>query len=155
MTLTDPKTKEEFDVVVDLGTVKMKDFNLEADENGEFKYFLEKSELSITFKFLTQKQEDELKEIKDSWKGEGVPPIKTRKLEMMIKSLNGKRDQMEIYTFINNKMPIKDSQDFQKFVEKNKPGLDLVLPIETPSKETINAKVGFGVEFFRPFYGIS
>jgi len=103
---------------------------------------------------LTQKQEDELLELQKSWK-EGIPPIKTKKLEMMIKTLNGKRDMMEIYNFINSKMPMKDSQDFQKFVEENKPGLNLVLPIETPSKETVNAKVVLGVEFFRPFYGIS
>jgi len=155
MKLVDPKTNEEFETVIDLSTVKIKDFDLEPDENGEFKYFLEKSQLPITFKFLTQKQDNELEELGKSWKEEGVAPVKTKKLEMMIKTLNGKRDQMEIYGFINNKMPLKDSQEFQKFVEDNKPGLDLVLPIETPSKETINAKVGFGVEFFRPFYGIS
>ena len=155
MTLVDPKTEEEFETIIDLSVVKIKDFDLVADENEEFPYFLEKSKLPITFKFLNQQQEDDLKELKDSWNDEGVAPVKTKKLEMMIKSLNGKRDQMEIYSFVNNKMPLTDSQEFQKFVEKNKPGLDLVLPIETPSKETINAKVGFGVEFFRPFYGIS
>jgi len=155
MKLIDPKTGEEFSTVIDLGVVKMKDFDLVPDENGEYSYFLEKCKLPITFKFLTQKQEDELVTLVDTWKGEGVAPVKTKKLENMIKTLDGRRDQMEIYGFINNKMPLKDSQDFQKFVEKNKPGLDLVLPIETPTKEIVQARVGFGVEFFRPFYGIS
>ena len=152
--LTDPKTGEQFSTKIDLSTLKLKDFVLVEDTNGEYTYYLEKSKIDITFKFLTQKQEDELDKLKSSWKGEGVAPIKTKKLEMMIKSINGNRNQMEIYSFINNKMPLTDSQEFQKFVIKNKPGLDLTQTVETPSKEMIQAEIGFGVEFFRPFYGI-
>jgi hypothetical protein len=155
MTLTDPKTGEKFKTKIDLGTLKLKDFTLIEDSNGEYPYHLEKSNLNITFKYLTQKQENELQKIKDSWKKEdGVPPTVTKRLEMMIKSINGNRNPMEIYSFINNKMPILDSQDFKKFYLKNKPGLDLTQTVETPSKEVIQAEVGFGVEFFRPFYGI-
>ena len=152
--LTDNKTGEQFSTKIDLSRLKLKDFVLVEDTNGEYTFLLEKSKIDITFKFLTQKQEDELDKLKSSWKGEGVVPIKTKKLEMMIKSINGNRDQMEIYSFINNKMPLTDSQEFQKFVIKNKPGLDLTQTVETPSKEMIQAEIGFGVEFFRPFYGI-
>jgi len=155
MTVTDPTTKVTFQTVIDLGTIKIKDFDLEEDSNGEFTYFLEKTKIPITFKFLTQKQEDELENLSDTWKGEGIAPLKTKRLEMMIKSVDGNRDPMQIFGFINDKMPLKDSQDFQKFVEKNKPGLDLTQTIETPTKEIVHATVGFGVEFFRPFYGIS
>jgi len=155
MTAVDPKTKEEFDTVIDLSSIKIKDFTLVADTNDEYPYFLEKCKKKITFKFLNQKQEDELDKIEKSWKEEdGIPPIKTKKLEMMIKSIDGNRDIMTLFGFINNNMPLKDSQDFQKFVFDNKPGLDLTQTIETPSKETIRASVGFGVEFFRPFYGV-
>ena len=155
MTVTDPKTKKTFQTVIDLSTIKIKDFTLEEDSNGEFTYFLEKSKVPATFKFLTQKQEEELENLSDTWKGEGIAPLKTKRLEMMIKSIDGNRDPMQIFGFINDKMPLKDSQDFQKFVEKNKPGLDLTQTIETPTKEIVHATVGFGVEFFRPFYGIS
>jgi hypothetical protein len=155
MSLNDPKTGERFSVKIDLGTLKLKDFTLVADSNGEYPYFLEKSKTNITFKFLTQKQEVELQKIKDSWKEEnGIAPTVTKRLEMMIKSINGNRNPMEIYSFINNKMPISDSQEFKKFYLKNKPGLDLTQTVETPSKEIIQAEVGFGVEFFRPFYGV-
>jgi hypothetical protein len=151
----DPKTNKEFEVTIDLSTLKMKDFDLVADENGEYRYSLPKSKVDVTFVFLNQKQEDELENIEKSWEGKGVAPVKTKKLEMMIKSVGGVRDQMQIRSFIHDKMPLKDSQDFQRFVDKNKPGLDLVQEIETPSKEIVRASVGFGVEFFRPFYGIS
>jgi hypothetical protein len=60
---------------------------------------------------------------------------------------------MTIHNFIEN-LPIKDSQDFRKFVKENKPGLDLTQSVITPSGDTIQVEIGFGVEFFRPFYGI-
>lgn len=153
LTLTDPKTDKEFTVEVDMSTLKTKDFKLEEDENGEYKYYMEKSKVNITFKFLSKKQEDEIDQIRESWNGNGVAPIITKQLEFMIKSVNGNRELMQIRAFIE-KMPIKDSQDFRKFVNENKPGLDLTQNITTPSGEIIQANIGFGVEFFRPFYGI-
>jgi len=154
MTLTDPKTNEKFSTVINLATLKIKDFKLVEDSNGEYPYFLEKSGIPITFKFVNQKQEEELQKIKESWNGNGVAPIVTKRLEMMIKSINGSRIPMEIHNFIENKMPIKDSQGFKKYVAENKPGVDLTQTVTTPSKEDIQVEIGFGVEFFRPFYGI-
>jgi len=153
LTLTDPKTDIEFTVEVDMSTLKTKDFKLEEDENGEYKYYMEKSKVNVTFKFLSKKQEDEIDQIRESWNGNGIAPIITKQLEFMIKSVNGNRELMQIRAFIE-KMPIKDSQDFRKFVNENKPGLDLTQNITTPSGEIIQANIGFGVEFFRPFYGI-
>jgi hypothetical protein len=71
----------------------------------------------------------------------------------MIKSVGGVKDPMQIRSFIE-KMPIKDSQEFRKYVRENKPGLDLTQTVTTPSGDTIQVNIGFGVEFFRPFYGI-
>ena len=153
ITVTDPKTNEPFTVDIDLSEIKVKDFQLEEDSNGEYKYFMEKSKNDITFTFLSLKQEKEIDEIRKSWNGNGVAPIITKQLEMMIKSVQGNKDQMNIRNFIEN-LPIKDSQDFQKFVRDNKPGLDLVQTTTTPSGDTIQVNIGFGVEFFRPFYGI-
>jgi len=153
LTITDDKTGNEFTVEVDLGSLKIKDFNLVEDSNGEYSHYLEKSKTEITFKFLTQKQEDEIEKIKESWNGNGVAPVITKQLEMMIKSVGGVRDALKIRGFIET-MPIKDSQDFRKFVKDNKPGLDLTQTVRTPSGEDVQVRIGFGVEFFRPFYGI-
>ena len=71
----------------------------------------------------------------------------------MIKSVGGVRDALKIRGFIET-MPIKDSQDFKKYVRENKPGLDLTQTVNTPSGDTIQVEIGFGVEFFRPFYGL-
>lgn len=153
ITTSDPKTGEPFTFEIDLSTLKIKDFILPEDTNGEYSYFMEKSKIGVTFKFLSQKQENDLEQIKVSWNGNGVAPVVTKRLEMMIKSVQGNKDQMNIRNFIEN-LPIKDSQDFQKFVRDNKPGLDLVQTTTTPSGDTIQVNIGFGVEFFRPFYGI-
>jgi len=151
--VNDPKTNQTFSTKVDLSEVSVKEFKLIPNENGEFKYFMEKSKLDITFKFLTRKQQKELEEIEKSWNGNGVAPIITKELEMMIKSVSGNREMMNIHNFIQN-LPIKDSQDFRKFVRENKPSLDLKKKVTTPSGDTIHVEIGFGVEFFRPFYGL-
>ena len=151
--VTDPKTNNEFSFTTDLSTLKIKDFKLQHDNNGEYSYYMEKSKVHITFLFLTKPQLNEIEKIKDSWNGVGIAPIITRRLELMIKSVEGNRDPMFIRNFIQN-IPIKDSQDFRKFVNENKPGLDLIQSVTTPSGDIIQVEIGFGVEFFRPFYGL-
>jgi len=153
ISVNDPKTNELFTFETDLSTLKVKDFKLKDDANGEYSYYLEKSKENLTFKFITKAQINELEVMKDTWNGVGVAPIVTKRMEMMIKSIGGNRDQLFIRNFILS-MPIKDSQDFRKFVADNKPGLDLVQHVKTPSGDTIQVEIGFGVEFFRPFYGL-
>lgn len=153
MVVTDPKTGNEFTFTADLSTLKIKDFNLEPDSNGEYKYLMKKSNVDVTFKFLTKKNETEIEKIRESWNGVGIAPIVTKQLEFMIKSVAGNRDPMNIRNFIE-RLPIKDSQDFRKYISENKPSLDLTQKIMTPSGEEIQVEIGFGVEFFRPFYGI-
>jgi hypothetical protein len=151
--LNDSKTDKEFTSIVDLSEISFRQFKLESDSNGEFQYVMPKSNIEITFKFLTQKQQKEIDEIEKSWNGVGVPPIVTKQLEMMIKSVAGNKDMMNIRNFIE-KLPIKDSQDFRKFIKENKPSLDLKREVTTPSGDKIQVEIGFGVEFFRPFYGL-
>jgi hypothetical protein len=153
LTSFDPKTNQEFTTNVNLEVLKLKDFNLTENSEGEYNFFLEKSKVGITFKFLTRKQEDEIDKIKDNWNGNGVAPIITKQLEMMIKSFNGVRDALKIRNFVEM-MPIRDSQEFRKFIQDNKPGLDLTQTVTTPSGDEIQVNIGFGVEFFRPFYGV-
>ena len=153
LTTYDPKTEKEFNTLINLETLKIKDFNLSENSDGEYSYYLQRSKVDVTFKFLTKKQEDEIDKIKDNWSGNGVAPIVTKQLEMMIKSFNGVKDALKIRSFIEM-MPIRDSQEFRKFIQDNKPGLDLTQQVTTPSGDTIQINIGFGVEFFRPFYGL-
>jgi hypothetical protein len=151
--LTDPATKKEFTETVDLSQIKVKDFNLVANKDNEYEYTFEITKIPITFKFLTLKQENEIEKIKTDWNGNTIAPIITKQLEFMIKSIKGNRDLMNIRNLIET-LPIKDSQEFRKFVLKNKPGLDLNKEVIAPSGEKVQFQLGFGVEFFRPFYGV-
>jgi hypothetical protein len=151
--LKDPVNDKDFSVVIDLSEINIKEFTLEPDINGEFHYHMKKSNVDITFKFLTQKQLKEIDDIEKSWNGNGVAPVVTKRLEMMIKSVAGNREMMNTHNFIQ-RLPIKDSQDFRKFIKENTPGLDLKKTVKSPSGESIQVEVGFGVEFFRPFYGL-
>lgn len=151
--IMDPKTNKPFITKVDLSILKVKDFTLQADSNGEYSYFMNNVKKNITFKFLTNQQEKDLELIKNSKSDNLVVPTNTKRLEMMIKSIDGQRDQMLIYQFIQQ-LPIKDSQDFKKFVNENKPGIDLSIEVKTPSGEVVKSFIDFGVEFFRPFYGL-
>jgi hypothetical protein len=153
ITAIDPNTNKHFTETIDLSELKYREFNLTPDENEEYSYYMPKSKANITFKFITPAQEIELKTIADSWNGNGVAPVATKRLEFMIKSVAGNREMMNIYNFIE-RLPIKDSQDFKKYVNENKPGIDLAKTVKTPSGDDIQVQIGFGVEFFRPFYGI-
>ena len=151
--LTDPVTDKEFEATIDLSSISIKDFNLIPNTLNEFEFFLPISKKNITFKFLTPKQDKELDKIRESISGNQIAPLNTKKLEMMIKSVDGNTDQMGIYQFIQT-MPIKDSQDFKKFVIENKPSLDLIFTVKAPSGDNVRVRLDFGVEFFRPFFGL-
>jgi len=49
-------------------------------------------------------------------------------------------------------MPIADSKFIRKFMEDNEPRLDMKRVIMAPSGERLTVNVGFGVDFFRPFF---
>lgn len=153
MMITDPKTEERFEHVVDLSELTYKEFTLKEDSNGHYPYFMEKSKKHITFKFLTQKDEEELDLISKNWNGIGNAPIITKRLEKLIKSVDGNPDPMNIRNFIET-LPIVDSQEFRKYINKTKPGVDLTQHVTAPSGEKVTFNIDFGVEFFRPFYGI-
>ena len=61
--VSDPETGEQIESVVDLTTLKPKEFNLIGDENGHFDYTLPITKAKVKFKFLTRKMEKQLKKI--------------------------------------------------------------------------------------------
>ena len=60
-------------------------------------------------------------------------------------------DRGEISKFIDQ-MPIADSKYIRKFLDENEPKLDLKKTVTAPSGEKLTVNVGFGVDFFRPFF---
>lgn len=60
ISVRDPQTGELIQTTVDLSTLKLKDFNLKADENGHFSFTLPMSGDVIKFRYLTRKDERDL-----------------------------------------------------------------------------------------------
>ena len=59
--VTDPETGENIETAVDLTKIKSKEFKLKGDENGHFSYTLPKSGAEVKFKYLTRKEENDLR----------------------------------------------------------------------------------------------
>ena len=57
----DPETGENIETTVDLTTIKSKEFKLKGDKNGHFSYTLPKSGVEVKFKYLTRKEENDLR----------------------------------------------------------------------------------------------
>lgn len=98
----DPETGTDIETVIDLTSLKVKDFTLEGDENGWFDYTLPLSKDVIKFRFLTRKDKrvlEKLGEIEDyGIKASKVRHI-TKDLVNMIKKddlLSGKDKQVYI-----------------------------------------------------------
>ena len=63
--VTDPETGEQIDSVVDLTTLKPKEFTLIGDENGWFEFETPVKKDKIKFRYLTRKHEKQLQKINE------------------------------------------------------------------------------------------
>ena len=61
VSVADPETGEMIETNVDLSKIKTKEFKLKADENGYFSYTLPVSKAEVKFKYLTRKEENDLR----------------------------------------------------------------------------------------------
>ena len=61
--VTDPETGEQIDSVVDLSTLKPREFKLVGDENGHFDFTTPIKKDNIKFRYLTRKQERQLRKV--------------------------------------------------------------------------------------------
>lgn len=59
----DPDTGEQIETTVDLTTLKPKEFKLVGDENGHFEYVTPIKKDRIKFRYLTRKQEKQLRQV--------------------------------------------------------------------------------------------
>ena len=79
----DPETNEQIETTIDLTKLKPKEFKLIGDENGHFTYTLPKSGVEVKFKYLTRKEENDLK-ILSRLEGEGINAVDLRAANKVI-----------------------------------------------------------------------
>jgi hypothetical protein len=149
----DPKNGERFTASIDLSELNIKNTIIQPDENGFFTTQLPNSNDTVKLKLITYGEENQLDKEMSLYPKGIVAPLVTRKLDLHIVSINDITDRGQIVQYINS-MPISDSKYIRKFIKDVEPKLDLTKKIATPSGEMIDITVNFGVEFFRPFFGV-
>jgi hypothetical protein len=150
LNLSDPITKKPFK-----GTVRLDELNIIKgqlpSEDGTFTTMLPKSQTSVKLKPMTYGEILEVQKLAESYPQGRTAPKVTWRLNKQIIEINGVQDRSEISKFIDQ-MPIADSKYIRKFMDDNEPRLDLTRTVIAPSGEKLTVNVGFGVDFFRPFF---
>jgi hypothetical protein len=150
LNLFDPITKKPFK-----GTVRLDELNIIKgqlpSEDGTFTTMLPKSQNSVKLKPMTYGEIMEVQKMVESYPQGRTAPKVTWRLNKQIIEINGVQDRSEISKFIDQ-MPIADSKYIRKFMDENEPRLDLTRTVMAPSGEKLTVNVGFGVDFFRPFF---
>jgi len=150
LSLSDPITKKPF-----TGTVRLDELNVIKGqlplEDGTFVTTLPKSQATVKLKPMTYGEIMEVQKMGESYPQGRVAPKVTWRLNKQIIEINGVQDRTEISKFIDQ-MPIADSKYIRKFMDENEPKLDLTRTVIAPSGEKLTVNVGFGVDFFRPFF---
>jgi hypothetical protein len=150
LNLTDPITKKPFTSSVRLDELQVIQGE-KPSEDGTFITTLPKSQTVVKLKPLTYGENLEIQKMGESYpQGRTVPKV-TWRLNKQIVEINGTTDRSEIAKFIEQ-MPIADSKFIKNFIDKNESRLDLTRTVMTPSGEQLTVNVGFGVDFFRPFF---
>ena len=149
----DPKTNQRFDAEVDLSELNIKRTESKPGVDGYFETKLPMSDDVVKLRLLTYGEESLIDSELDLYPDGMIAPKVTRKLESYIVSINGNTDREQIVKYIQM-MPIRDSQFIRKFINDSEPRLDLKKQVIAPSGERVDTSVSFGVEFFRPFFGV-
>jgi hypothetical protein len=150
MSLTDPTTKKQFSVKIVLDSLPIIN-GQEPSEDGTFTTKLPKSGATVKLKPLTYGEINEIAKMADSYPVGRVAPRVTWRLQKQIVEIDGVTDKVEIIKFIEQ-MPIADSKYIRTFMNENEPRLNMFKEVTAPSGERLAVNVGFGVEFFRPFF---
>lgn len=150
ITLTDPKTNNKFKSVVMLDSLPITK-GQEPSSDGTFTTNLPKSNSVVKLKPLTYGEVVEINKMGENYPQGRIFPKVTIRLQRQILEVDGVSDKAEIAKFVEQ-LPIMDSKHIQKFMNENEPKLDMTKYVTTPSGEKLQVNVGFGVDFFRPFF---
>jgi hypothetical protein len=148
--VTDPTTRKQFEATVVLDELTINQGQIPSDD-GTFTTLLPKSGATIKLKPMTYGEIIEINKMTAQYPVGRVAPRVTWRLQKQIVEVDGNQDKGEIAKFIEQ-MPIMDSKFIRSFMDENEPRLNMNRVVTTPSGDRLTVNVGFGVEFFRPFF---
>ena len=129
--VTDPKTKNTLERIIDLRNIQNKPFTLQPDINGEFNYETnDGAKLKFSYRYKTN-----------------VNTI-SELLARIIQEVNGSRKLEDIEHFIRYDFLAGDAKKFRKHVIDNAPGLDLRYEFEGEDGGTFIAGFPIGSDLF-------
>ena len=133
-------------VSVDLSKLDSKPINvyLFKDRKNEFEYTLPTTKKTLTFKFLTHKDEVDIdSEIKGLQKinKESSPELSTR-LKYIILSVDGVTDKGGIRSFVDNEFLARDARAFRNYYASVQPDIDLIFYPEDGPEEGVDIPIG-------------
>jgi hypothetical protein len=116
---------------------------------NEFDYTLPASNIKITYKLITQEDEQKIQNELDGLKKinkNNVPELSTR-WKYIITSVNGDRDNKTIRQFVDTALLARDSRDLRNHISNTQPDVDLTF---FPENNSIKVNIPIGVRFFWP-----
>jgi len=152
-TLRDPATDTEFTHIEDLSILRTKEVGISPNQEGLFEFTLPKSGKNCKLRLLTPEDTVYFQKLEESYANMKIKPMATKKLEKCIVEIDGEKDPMNLSLEIH-KLPLKDAQEIRKFLNKVEPGLDLERKVKAPSGKEVSFTINFGLNFFRPFFGL-
>jgi hypothetical protein len=150
LNVTDPVTKKPFKSNVLLDQLNIIN-GQQPNEDGSFTTLLPKSQSTIKLKPLSYGEIIEISKLAETYPQGRVVPKVTWRMQKEIIEVDGSTDKASIAKFVES-MPISDSKFIRKFMNENEPRLDMTKTIIAPSGEKLTVNVGFGVDFFLPFF---
>ena len=137
--------------IVDLTQIKTKNLTVKPDEKNEFDFILPISQKKVKFRLLTEKDENEIKEIDDKLmeKNENISSSNSLRLERSIMEMEGERDKMKISHRLKQ-LTLLDVRKLNKYVADIEPGLDLNIIARTQGGESVPTFLRFGRTFWNP-----
>lgn len=155
---TDPVSREQEDVVVDLSELKEKEIDWSKVKKGvnEFEFQLPLSKQLITFKILSHKDENAIEsEVKGLQKiNKNMSADITVRLAHSIVAVNGDRDKKAVRDFIKT-MPIRDSQELRRKMAASTPDIEMKFDFTRRNGEVVEGlSLPMTVDFFWPELGV-
>jgi hypothetical protein len=151
LNLTDPATKNPFQATAMLDSLPILEGRQPNNDDGTFTTMLPKTQATVKLKPMTYGDIIEINRLESQYPQGRVAPKVTWRLNKQIVEINGVSDRGEIAKFIEQ-LPIADSKYIRNFMDENEPRLDMRRQFIAPSGEKLTVNVGFGVDFFRPFF---
>ena len=136
---------------VDLSQVENKELNEEVSRatTNEFTFTLPKSKNTVTFRFLTHKDEQQINRELEGLKKinkDASPELSTR-LKYIITSVEGSRETKDIRDFVDNYLLAQDSRALREYIREIQPDVDLTF---FPDGSSDRVSIPIGINFFWP-----